>query len=48
MVIHNKKFIEEKPQDLKFCKIVALLSIPNLWSSEIIIFFDKSYYESFF
>ncbi|MFR6100140.1 DUF3916 domain-containing protein [Longibaculum muris] len=44
----TKKFIEEKPQDLKFCKIVALLSIPNLWSSEIIIFFDKSYYESFF
>lgn len=42
-----KRFISEKPEEHGFCKIVAVLDVPNFWSSQIIIFYDESYYESF-
>lgn len=36
-----------KPADLSFCKVVALLERPGLWDSQLIIFYDKAYYDSF-
>ena len=41
------KIISQKPNELKFCKIVALISVPNYWNSQIIVFYDKSYYDTF-
>lgn len=32
---------------VSFCKVVAILSIPNLWDSQIIVFTDQKYYHSF-
>lgn len=43
----TKLFIEQKPTDLQFCKVVAVLSVSNYWSSQIIIFYDECYYNSF-
>lgn len=43
----TERFMLQKPAELEFCKIVALLSVPSYWSSQIIIFYDKAYYESF-
>lgn len=40
--------LKEKPKDIPFCKITALFTVPELWGSEIIVFFDKEYYDSFF
>ena len=41
------KIISQKPNELKFCKIVAMISVPNYWDSQIIVFYDKSYYDDF-
>ena len=41
------KIISLKPKELLFCKIVAVISVPNYWDSQIIIFYDKSYYDVF-
>lgn len=41
------RFISEKPTELEFCKVVALISVPNYWSSQIIIFYDEDYYSEF-
>ena len=41
------KFIEQKPSELSFCKIVALIDESDLWKSQIIIFYSKDYYDSF-
>ena len=43
----TEKFIAQKPAEIAFCKIAAVLSVPDYWSSQIIIFYDKSYYDSF-
>ena len=43
----TEKFISQKPEEQHFCKVVAVLSVPNLWSSQIIIFYDEGYYDSF-
>ena len=42
-----ERFITQKPKELTFCKVVAVLSVPNYWSSQIIIFYDESYYHTF-
>ena len=39
--------IERKPDYLSFCKVVALIDEFDLWESQIIIFYDKNYYNSF-
>ena len=39
--------IERKPDHLSFCKVVALIDEFDLWESQIIIFYDKNYYNSF-
>lgn len=42
-----EKIISQKPYDLPFIKVIAVLSVPNYRSSQIIIFYDKSNYNSF-
>ena len=42
------RLMKEKPQDIVFCKIVGMISIPGVWCSEIIIFYDQEDYEAFF
>ena len=34
----TEEFISQKPIDVPFCKIIAVLSVPYFWSSQIIIF----------
>ena len=43
----TEEIIKQKPKDLLFCKVVAMIDVPNYWSSQIIIFYDKEYYETF-
>jgi hypothetical protein len=39
--------LEQKPKELSFCKVVALIDTADLWESQIIIFYDESYYREF-
>ncbi len=41
------EIIEQKPCDLSFCRVVALIDESDLWKSQIIIFYDRNYYDSF-
>ena len=41
------EIIEHKPCNLPFCKVVAVIDERNLWNSQIIIFYDENYYDSF-
>ncbi|MDE5985621.1 MAG: DUF3916 domain-containing protein [Eubacterium sp.] len=41
------KFISQKPIDLQFCKVVAVIDTAGYWNSQIIIFYDEEYYKSF-
>ncbi len=43
----TEEFIEEKPKNLPFCKVVAAITYPNMRDSQIIIFYDEKYYASF-
>lgn len=36
-----------KPKNLPFCKVVAVITVHRLWSSQIIIFYSKDYYDDF-
>ena len=41
------EIMEQKPDYLSFCKVVAVIDEFDLWESQIIIFYDKKYYNSF-
>ncbi len=43
----TEEIIKLKPKELPFCKVVAMIDVPNLWSSQIIIFYEKDYYDTF-
>ena len=43
----TEEIFKAKPEGIEFCRVVCVLSIPNLWDSQIIIFYDKKYYDSF-
>ena len=43
----TEEIINAKPKDLEFCKVVCCLCIPHLRNSQIIIFYDQKYYDSF-
>lgn len=48
LIVVAKNLIAAKPKNEKDKSWVAiLLCYPNLWSSEVTVFFDKKYYESF-
>lgn len=40
--------IDSKPKDNRFCKVVADITYPCFWNSQIIIFYDEDYYIDFF
>ena len=44
----TQKFISEKPADFDFCRVVAVIYPDRLWDSQIIIFYDREYYDWFF
>ena len=46
-IAKTEEIIRNKPDSLPFCKVAAMLSYPDLHESEIIIFYDKKYYDSF-
>ena len=41
------QIIGQKPNTLPFCKIVAVIDCLDFWQSQIIIFYDENYYNSF-
>ena len=41
------EIIEQKSCVQSFCKVVAVIDEFDLWASQIIIFYDEDYYESF-
>ena len=43
----TEEFINQKPLDLTFCKVVAIIDEDDLWESQIVIFYDENYYKSF-
>ena len=43
----TEEILKAKPKDIEFCKVVCNLTVPKLWDSQIIIFYDRKYYESF-
>lgn len=43
----TERLIRQKPEDVDFCKVVCDLCPTELWSSQIIVFYDKEYYDSF-
>lgn len=43
----TERFLAQKPENITFCKVVALLSVPNLWCSQITIFYDEEYWSEF-
>jgi len=43
----TERFIKRKPSKLPFCKVVSLISIHDLWGSQIKIFYDEDYYNTF-
>ncbi len=42
----TERFIAGKPEELRFCKVVSILCL-ELWSSQLIVFYDQDYYERF-
>ena len=44
----TKEIIDSKPENDKFCKVVASIVYPDFWSSQITIFYDEEYYNTFF
>ena len=43
----TEEFLNQKPSDLPFCKVVAIIDEGDIWASQIVIFYDASYYKSF-
>lgn len=43
----TSEIIEQKPKDMPFCRAVAVIDECDLWESQIIIFYDEDYYNSF-
>ena len=42
-----EEILKQKLSGLTFCKVVAIIDEGDLWASQIVIFYDKKYYESF-
>lgn len=43
----TEEILKAKPEDLQFCKVVCFLCTPDLLGSQIIIFYDQKYYDTF-
>ena len=46
-ITKTEDIIKNKPKELDFCKVVAMIDVPNYWSSQIIIFYNEEYYNTF-
>lgn len=44
----TERFIANKPEGFSFCKVVSILCFPELWCSQLIVFYDRDYYDHFF
>ena len=44
----TQKFISKKPPTFDFCRVVAAIYPGHLWDSQIIIFYDREYFDWFF
>lgn len=42
-----EEILAQKPKELPFCKVVAVIDTPYFSNSQIIIFYDKEYYDMF-
>lgn len=40
--------ISKKPEHNRFSKVVTVISLPTLWDSQIVVFFDEYNFKSFF
>ncbi len=47
LVNMTENFISDKPKEVDFCKVVLLIDEYYLYSSQIIIFYNKIYYDMF-
>lgn len=43
----TEEILKQKPSDLPFCKVVAMIDERDLWESQIVVFYDENYYGSF-
>ncbi len=43
----TEEILKEKPREFEFCKVVCVICIPKVRDSQIIIFYNQNYYESF-
>ena len=43
----TEEFICQNKENEGFCKVVGVISVPCLWDSQIIFFYDEAYYNSF-
>ena len=41
------EILKKKPESISFCKVVSVIDEFDLWNSQIIIFYDENYYDSF-
>lgn len=48
LVEQAKNIYKNRPDNLPFCKVGALISHPSLWDSQIIVFFDSDTFYNFF
>ena len=48
IIDRTRRLHELKPAGEGFCRVVCAISLPCLWGSQIIVFFDKNYYNNFF
>lgn len=46
-ITKTEKIIKSKPTGLPFCKVVAVVTYPDIRNSRILIFYDEKYYNSF-
>lgn len=44
----TEEMIASKPNDDRFCRVVADITSPCFWNSQIIIFYDETYFNDFF
>lgn len=43
----TEKWIAQKPTGIPFCRVVAMIETPNFENSQLIIFYDQTYFDSF-
>ena len=42
-----EEFIAKKPENLPFCKIAAVICLPEMSASQLMVFYDREYCENF-